>query len=57
MHRKALKKIKDKTILEHLVSRMNLVKEASEVIVCTSINNEDDPIEDLCKLKSIKCFR
>ena len=55
--KKALKKIKDKTILEHLVSRMNLVKEASDVIVCTSTNSEDDPIEDLCKLKSIKYFR
>ena len=55
--KKALKYIRDKTIFEHLIARMKLVKEADRVIVCTSTNKEDDPIVDICKKKGYEYYR
>ena len=57
LKKKALKKIEGVTILEHLVERMKLVKNAQSIIVCTSTNSQDDEIYDLCISKDYKCFR
>ena len=49
--------ILDKTVLEHIVQRLMLVKQIDQVLVATSVEKADDEIAELCRLKSIPCFR
>ena len=54
---KVLLPILDKTVLEHIVQRLLLVKQIDQVVVATSVEKADDKIAELCRLKSIPCFR
>ena len=54
---KVLMKVKNKTMLQLIVDRVNLIKKIDTTIVATTINKKDDEIIDWCKLKKIKFFR
>ena len=54
---KVLKKIGDKTILEHLISRIKSSQLVSEIIVATTTNHEDDVLAQFCKENDIRCSR
>ena len=55
---KMMKKIKNKTIIEILVSRIQKCKEIDKIIVSTSKNKKDDVLASFCKKKlKIKVFR
>ena len=56
--KKILKKIYKKTsVLEFLIKRIKNQKKIKKIIVATTINNNDDIIEQICKKNKIKCFR
>jgi len=57
LRKKVIKKIAGKEIIIHLVDRLKLVSNVDDIIVCTSINCQDDPIVEICKNDNIKCFR
>ena len=54
---KVLKKIQNKTVLEHVVSRIKKSKKITEIIVATSSDISDEPIKKICEQKKIKLFR
>ena len=54
---KTLKLINGKPSLEIMLDRLKKVKLVDNIIVSTTINQEDDSIVDLCKKKNIKYFR
>ena len=54
---KVLKKLNNKTILEHVVERLNSCNELDEIIVATSTLKNDDLIAKLCIEKNINLFR
>ena len=54
---KVLKKIKGKTILEHVINRLKFSTKLDKIIVATTTNPSDDLIVDLCKKKEILFFR
>jgi spore coat polysaccharide biosynthesis protein SpsF len=54
---KVLKKIGDKTILEHIVLRSMESKLANTVTVLTTIEKRDDAIIELCEKKKISFYR
>ena len=54
---KVLKKIGDKTLLEHIIFRLNKLKNNAKVVIATSNLKKDDELEDFCKLNNILCFR
>ena len=54
---KVLKKILGKTVLEHIVERLNYAEKIDQIIIATSILRENDPIEELARKKEIPCFR
>lgn len=54
---KVLKKIADKTVLEHVVERLKFSTKLDTIIVSTTINPIDDSIVDLCKKQKIPFFR
>ena len=53
--RKCFLSFRGKTVLEHIVDRCILF--SLDPIVCTSTNEDDDQIEELCRVKSINFFR
>jgi len=54
---KILKKIKNKTFLEILISRIKKSKKISNIIVATTKKKKDDKIVSFCKKKNINYFR
>ena len=54
---KILKKISNKTILEHVIDRLKLCKLVNNIIVATTTSKLDDKIEIICKEKNFKYFR
>jgi len=54
---KVLKKLYDKTLLEHIIERIEDSKLINSIVVATTTSKEDDEIEDLFKDTQIKVFR
>jgi spore coat polysaccharide biosynthesis protein SpsF len=54
---KILKKINNKTILNHVYTRIKKSKLIDKIVIATSINKENNIVEDLCYNNSILCFR
>ena len=50
-------KIKNKTILEHVINRIKQSKEIEKIIVATTKNKDDDKVEEFCRKKNIEFFR
>jgi len=44
-------------VIWHIVNRLKTVPEVDEVVVASSINRENDILEEFCREKDIKCFR
>ena len=54
---KALSSIHGKPILEHLVDRSRLSTQADRVVICTTCEPYDDPLEELCARSGVDIFR
>lgn len=54
---KSLMKILDKPMLELLIERVKKSKKLNEIVVATSSDKENDPIEILAKKMKVNCFR
>ena len=54
---KVLKKVKEKTLLEILVTRLSHSRKIDKIVVATSTENSDNAIAELCKAKGIEYFR
>jgi len=55
--KKVLLKVKNKTILEHLIERLKLAKKPDLIVVCTSNNPNDTVLVDIAKKNGVECFR
>ncbi len=54
---KVLKEIETKTLLEHILFRLEKLKYSCNIIIATSKLEQDNIIEDFCKRNDIDCFR
>jgi len=54
---KVLMKIKEKTILEHIVDFLSYSKFIDEIVIATTQLSSDDKIESLSKKMGISCYR
>ncbi len=54
---KVLKKIVNKPMLALQIERIKEAKLIDKIIVATSVNKDDDAIEELCRKLSISCYR
>jgi spore coat polysaccharide biosynthesis protein SpsF (cytidylyltransferase family) len=54
---KVLMDINGKTILENLIDRVSSANLIDKIVVATTTNKEDDPIEMFCRKKKIACSR
>ena len=54
---KVLKKIGDKSLLEHILHRLNRLQHNVKIVIATSTLEKDDRIEDFCLENRVDCFR
>ena len=54
---KTLMLINNITLLENIINKIKLCKQAHNIHVLTSINPENEPISALCKKINVPCFR
>lgn len=55
--KKVIKKIEGKTVLEHVISRLKMVKKNSLIILATTDKKEDDILERIAKTQKIAVYR
>ena len=55
--KKLLLNIQGRPILAHMFDRIKQCKRVDEIILCTSTNPQDDPLEDLAKQENVSVFR
>ena len=55
--KKVLKMLNGKPMIAHLVDRLKLSKECKKIILCTSILDQDNPLEDFAISNGIEVFR
>jgi spore coat polysaccharide biosynthesis protein SpsF len=55
--KKLLKPLGDKSVFEHILERALSVRGVDEIVVCTSTNPQDDPLEIISTAQKIKCYR
>jgi spore coat polysaccharide biosynthesis protein SpsF len=54
---KVIKKIIDKNVTEHLVSRLKMAENVDDIIISTSTNKQDDIFENIALKSSVNIFR
>jgi len=54
---KVLKKLVNKSLLEHIIFRLSFLEKDVVVIIATTTLKADDVIEEFCNSNSILCFR
>jgi len=54
---KMLMQINEKPLLQRVIDRVSDSKKISKIIVATSLNQEDNQIEDYCNSIRIQCYR
>jgi spore coat polysaccharide biosynthesis protein SpsF len=54
---KSLKKIGGKPVLGYVIERLRQCRSLDEVVVATSTNEEDNKIEEFCRLQEVNCFK
>lgn len=53
---KLLLDVKGKPIISHLLDRLKLCKKVDEIIICTSTNDQDKPLDKIAKENKVICF-
>ncbi len=55
---KVIKKIKNETIIEHLINKLKNIKHKNiEIALCTTVKEEDDQLEKIAIKNNIHCIR
>lgn len=54
---KILKPINDRTLLDHIIDRLQELKEEAVIVIATSTLPGDDSVEQFCREKGVLCFR
>ena len=54
---KLLREVEGKPIFSHMIDRLKLARRVDQIIVCTSTNPQDDPLEEIAASENVFCFR
>lgn len=54
---KVLKEVMGKPLLEYLIERLRRVKQLSNIVIATTVNDTDQQIVELCDKLGVDCFR
>ena len=51
--KKILLEVQGKPLVVHMINRINYAKKINKIIICTSTNEQDDPLEEIAKQEKI----
>lgn len=54
---KLLREVEGRSIFSHMIDRLKLTQSVDQIVVCTSTNPQDDPLEHIAAAEGIACFR
>ena len=54
--KKLLLEIKGKAIINHMIERLKLAEKVDNIIICTSTNQQDQPLKKVAKDNNIDCY-
>ena len=54
---KILKVIHDRTLLDHIIDRLQALTQEAQIVIATSTLPGDDKVEQFCKERGVHCFR
>lgn len=54
---KVLKDINGRPMISYMIERVRSARSIDDVIVITSLDSSDDPIEEFCKKEGVSCYR
>lgn len=54
---KLLREVEGRPIFSHMIDRLKLAKSVDQIIVCTSTNPQDAPLEEIATAEGVACFR
>lgn len=55
--KKIMLEVEDKPYLEHMFDHIKLSEKTDVIVLCTSTNSQDDPLEECAKNNGVECFR
>ena len=55
--KKVLLEVQDKPLIVHMINRIKYAKKINKIIICTSTNEQDDPLEEIAKQEKIDFYR
>ena len=55
--KKVTKLINNREVISWMIDRVKLSKTVDEIIICTSVNKDDDILEEIAHRENVKCFR
>ena len=55
--KKIILKVMGKPLIVHMIDRIKHAKNVNKIILCTSTNPQDDPLEKIALTQSIECYR
>lgn len=55
--KKLLLEVNGQAYITWMLRRLKLAKSLDEIVICTSINPQDDPLERIAQEEGVKCFR
>jgi spore coat polysaccharide biosynthesis protein SpsF len=55
--KKILLEVQGKPLVVHMINRIKYAKKINKIIICTSTNEQDDPLEEIAKQEKIDFYR
>ncbi len=55
--KKLLLEVNGESFITWMIRRLKLSTELDEIVICTSTNPEDDPLEEIAHKEGVRCFR
>ena len=55
--KKILLEVAGKPLIVHMLDRLKRAETINKIIICTSINPQDDPLQNIAEQENIHCFR
>jgi len=57
LHKKILLEVAGKPLIVHMLDRIKRASTIDKIIICTSTNPQDDPLEEIAIKENVNCFR
>ncbi len=54
---KVILEIVERPLISHMLDRIKAAQRIDNIVICTSTNSQDDPLEDIARSEGVLCYR